>query len=92
MFQSKRDLSGRDCLFLAQHAFAEHYYDTALQWAQGALDAFDKKGERFGSDVHQFRKEVYDFIEHASRVVLFKLNFIQSIPFKKIIIIKIIKL
>jgi len=70
VFQSKRDLSGRDCLFLAQHAFAEHYYDTALQWAQGALDAFDKKGERFGSDVHQFRKEVYDFIEHASRVVL----------------------
>ena len=69
VFQSKRDLTGRDCLFLAQHAFAEHYYDTALQWAHGALDAFARKGQHFGPDVHIFREEVHNFIQHASRVV-----------------------
>lgn len=64
-----RDLSGRDCLFLAQHAFADGYYDTALQWAQAALDQFNRKGDSYGSELENFRNEVKHFVEFASRVV-----------------------
>lgn len=69
VFQSRRDLSGRDCLFLAQHAFADGYYDTALQWAEAALGQFARKGDSYGSELENFRNEVKHFVEFASRVV-----------------------
>lgn len=69
MFQSKRDLSGRDCLFMAQHAFADGYYDKALQWAEAALNQFSRKGDNYGDELNNFRNEVKKFIEFASRVV-----------------------
>lgn len=69
VFQSRRDLSGRDCLFMAQHAFADGYYDTALQWAEAALGQFARKGDSYGSELEAFRNEVKHFVEFASRVV-----------------------
>ncbi|XP_046453814.1 prolyl 4-hydroxylase subunit alpha-2-like [Daphnia pulex] len=68
VFQSRRDLSGRDCLFMAQHAFADGYYDTALQWAEAALGQFARKGDNYGSELETFRNEVKHFVEFASRV------------------------
>ena len=47
VFQSRRDLSGRDCLFLARHAFTAGYYDKALQWAHAALIQANRKGDRW---------------------------------------------
>jgi len=67
VFQSRRDLSGRDCLFVARHAFTAGYYDKALQWAQAALVQAVRKGndEAEASKLHD---QVNDFIRHASRV------------------------
>lgn len=69
VFQSKRDLGGRDCLFMAQHAFADGYYDTALKWAEAAVERFIRKGGSYGAELENFRKEVKNFVDFASRVV-----------------------
>lgn len=78
VFQSRRDLSGRDCLFLAQHAFADGYYDTALQWAEAALSQFARKGDSYGAELEVFRNEVKHFVEFASRVVRHNNDFALS--------------
>ena len=54
---------------MAQHAFADGYYDTALKWAEGALEVFNRKADDYGSELEAFRKEVKDFVNFASRVV-----------------------
>lgn len=54
---------------MAQHAFADGYYDTALQWAEAALGQFARKGDSYGSELEAFRNEVKHFVEFASRVV-----------------------
>ena len=79
MFHSKRDLGGRDCLFVAQHAFADGYYDTALQWAEAAVERFIRKGgsSNSESELDNFRREVKKFVDHATRVVC-RLPFISK--------------
>jgi len=67
IFQSRRDLSGRDCLFLARHAFSGGYYDTALQWAETALIQAIRKGED-DVEVDKLRHQVNEFLALASSV------------------------
>ena len=70
MFQSRRDLSASDCLFLAQHAFARGYYDTALQWAATSLSRVNSPvNDEDLEEIDNLRKEVKEFVQHASRVV-----------------------
>ncbi len=72
VFRSRRDLSARDCLFLAQHAFARGYYDKALQWAQTSLTRADDTPVGTVDDaeeIEKLRRDVHSFVQHASRVV-----------------------
>jgi len=71
VFRSRRDLSARDCLFLAQHAFARGYYDKALQWAQTSLTRADDTPVGTVDDaeeIEKLRRDVHSFVQHASRV------------------------
>lgn len=71
MFQSRCDMSGRDCFFLAEHALARGNYDTAIEWARASLVRAQKLFDQ-GNDIDEIdslKKQVQEFVQFATKVV-----------------------
>ena len=65
-FQSVRQLSARDCLFVGKHAFNQGYYDKAIDWFETALNH-----ARNHDDDTVSVSEIIPFLEAAIKVVSF---------------------
>ncbi|CAL4097494.1 unnamed protein product [Meganyctiphanes norvegica] len=62
-FQSVKQLTARDCLFLGKHAFNKGYYDKAIEWFEAALDLVEGAGDRSVP-----REEIEPFLTAAMNV------------------------
>lgn len=68
VFQSLQDLSSRDCFFIARHAFADGYYDTALEWGEAALRQLAREEDNVGPTTEILGYEIKHFMNYASIV------------------------